>query len=39
MMLPIQTNPMNSAMIYYNTEMHFNVEMGDLFEFCIRPNI
>ena len=39
MMLPIQTNPKNSTMIHYNTEMYFNVEMGkDLFELCIRPN-
>ena len=31
MMLPIQTNPMNSAVIHYNTEMYFNVEMGEDF--------
>ena len=35
MMLPIQTNPMNSAMIHYNTEMHFNVEMGDFLHYVL----
>ena len=28
MMLPIQTNPINSAMIHYNNEMHFDIEVG-----------